>query len=674
MFKFYLDNQLADQPTGGPVTSIKRNNQLKGLLVNQDVDLIWNKNNNLLSGEISGYIYIKSVFDDSICNEIAIQIYDEVSPSETYLIHTGTIKIAQVELFEQPISLQVKVQDNSFYSYINNNKDIEVDFRATQTKNKETLTPLDFWKVDLFSSQSGVYGSFASIFYKGYRVVEVFDFIIRAITDNKVGFQSTYLSTLPNELFIFKGQSLLNPYTVYPTAPDPVFEVSFQDLFNEIDVCKNLSFYFDATDPENPVMRIENTEDVYGALGSYQFTAIKELKTSVDVSKLYGEVAVGSTNTANGITPQIYTFEEATSYFGWKPENFFPLGQCNRNTKLNLVSNYAISNNVIQEVVIGQSTDYLDSYFLIECTVTDDALNTASATRFTYFGQTAPPYFYNQGINNYEKLQRHSDKFETIFGTFLGIGGNGFRALLGDSVVDDLVYSNLGITLPAFFIPPGGASFNSEFVNETTSGGYDGNNNYSNVTFRYVLPTDGNYSFHQQLKLGVVGIYRPSIFYTIYNTITLYDSAAVLKSATSPATNYYSDGAYLNDNTYVIDGLAGDIVIASYTIVFDGVFGGPGSQPIGQFLSIGWGSFFEANGTPEGGISITAGNRAIKKLLHEFEEHISASNWRTIQANPTLCYEFKKDDIVRKGWIEDVSHDNNTGRTKVKLISQDATT
>jgi len=56
-FKFYIDNQLTDQPVNDMdlVTRIVRDQSTKNVLITQDIELIWNNNNGLPSGTISGY-------------------------------------------------------------------------------------------------------------------------------------------------------------------------------------------------------------------------------------------------------------------------------------------------------------------------------------------------------------------------------------------------------------------------------------------------------------------------------------------------------------------------------------------------------------------------------------------------------------------------------------------
>jgi len=237
-FKFYIDGQLTDQPNNDTdlVTTIKRDNQLKGLVRTQDIQLEWTKNNDLTTGEISAYVYLDSLFQEAVCNEVDIEIYDYVSFYETNLVYKGVIKLTQLEYDEQKVNIKTKVQDNSYYSYIFNNKDIKVDLRANKTKSQITLTPIQPYEIDLFNSATGVYGSTVGAYYEGYRIYDVMAFIILAITDGKVGFSSTYLEGLDYHPMLIKGQAILNPYTIYPAAEDPVYEISFQDVFIELDV------------------------------------------------------------------------------------------------------------------------------------------------------------------------------------------------------------------------------------------------------------------------------------------------------------------------------------------------------------------------------------------------------------------------------------------------------
>jgi len=674
-FLFYIDNQLTDQPVNDTalITSIKRDNQLNALLITQDVELIYNGNNALGTGEVSGYSVLKTLFDEAICNEVEMEVYDQVSDSVTVLIYKGIIKIPQVAIQEQEILLSCKVQDNSFYSFINNNKDIKVNFLANATKSQEAFTPCQWYSVDFYNSMNCIYGSNIGFFYQGYLLTDAFRFIVAAITDNRVGFQSDYLDSLTEPLMIFKGQALLNSYTIYPAAPEPQVEISFAELLREAHKIYNLIFFIDDSDVNNPILRIENYEYIYGNIITHNFDDLKEIKSSVDTKNLYSAVKVGSTVVIDGQLPE-YTWNSATSYYGWKEETFFPLGQCNTSNELDLVSNFIIDSNAIQDTVALGSTAEIDSYFLVQCSNIDTVGLTADAHQFAYFA--AGGCYFNLGINNFFKMQRFSVLFETTFGNFLGIGTNGFRALLGDSAVQDLYFTTVPsggmTTIPALVDPV-------EYVNETTNGGYDGGNNYDNTTFEYTVPVTGDYSFLSRFSVAVAGMLgNVSGFldtFTVTNTINVYDAGMVFKFAASQVFSLAGAGAngfHTLDTVLVANVDATDIVNTSFRINYAPNQSGNQQQP--RILVLLSTSFFECNGTPEGGVSITAGNTTVKKYLHEFNVDVDQTDFLTIKSNPTGMIAFEKDGVTRYGWIESMQHNDWTGQTNIKLITSNATT
>lgn len=670
-FEFYIEDTLVDQPSGDLdlSTKIRRDDEIGGMVITQEATLTWHKDNDVTPGYTSGYTTLKDLFDSGICNEAIINVYSRVSNTETYLVSTGVLKVPQFEFDEQTFSVSTKIQDNSYYSYIKNNRNLKVDFRAFQTKNKFSIDVLRSWSVDFYNGCTGVRGSTVGALYKGYAATDILEFIIAVITDNKVSFQSDYLTDSIYPLYLFKGESLLNAYTLYPTS-DPTFEVSLQDILTELDKEKNLYFYIDSSDPDAPIFRLERREDTFSQQIPVTITEPLEIKTTVYTAKLYGKVRAGSDITVDGSNTSncIYTMNEAISYYGFKVEEFFPLGQCNTDTELDLVNNWIVSNNVIQDIIVNQSESYMDNYILVECDNIDEIALTADARKWDFYGQAAPPYFYNLGLNNYAKLQRHSSKFETSFGNFLGLGSLGFKALLGDDPVQDETF----VTGPASasnFIPFGGLTFQAAFVNESTNGGFDGSNNYDNVNFEYTVPQDGDYSFHICLNLEVTGLSTPAYFEVSAGMIQ-YDAFLVQKAASGTTDFIFPNGLTQVNDTLVANCVAGDIIQAFYTIIYRP--NGVGPAPVVQTITIMYNSYWECNGTPEGGITITAGNQTIQKLLHDMEYHFTDTEWRTILSNPTGVLPFVKDEVTRYGWIQDMTRNEQTGQTKIKLISSNA--
>jgi hypothetical protein len=671
-FIFYIDSQLTDQPENDKqlTTSIKRDSSLGALLLTQDVNLVWFGNNDPDLGTISAYSYLKSLWETGICGEAELKIYDQISDSVTYLHYTGIIKIADLKFDLQKVSLSTTVEDNSFYSYINNNKSIKVYLTSDKTKSKFNITPPAFYDIQCFDSEFGVYGNDV----KMYRVYDIFEFLIGAITDNKVGFYSDFLQSTDIELFITKGFCIINP----TREPDIPIEVSFQQLFDEIkklpistDTPEPIAFFIDNSDPDNPILRIENESYFFDSTEVYRFADIKELLMYAETDKLYSLVRVGSDKTIDGAAPE-YTFTESTSYFGFKEETFPVFGQCNNDAELNLVNNFIISSNAINSAYMGGVTDFIDDIFLIQVDTSTD-----QAVMHSFYGQS-PPFYYNIGLNNANKLTLYSNSLQNNIGNFLGIGSDGFRSSLS---VDKTYTNNPNVPGGATFIPSvfGGGYLQIPhplFIDDITGNNFDGNNNFDPATDQYLVPADGNYSFGGELRFTIEGL-QSNIWFRITYSVLHYDSTlTTVKSSAGTLHNSGSNGNFSLSLNHACVAQAGDIVIPVVTVRLYVANGGnwppiPYYQAV-KFQSI---SFFECNGTPEGGITLSANQSDNYRILvAEFTDSIPVNSFRNIVSNPKALYPFEKDGITRFGWIKEMKRNDQTGLTQIKLITSNAAT
>lgn len=669
-FKFYIDGQLTDQPVNDTAlsTTISRDKSEGSLLVTQDATIIWNGNNNLPSGTISGFSYLKNLLDNGICNEAKIEIYDEVNQIQTDLIYVGVVKIPDMQVDLQRFLISCKVSDNSFYSYINNNKSIKVNLEATQTKEANILTPLTKFSVDLYNSNGCVYGSTFGFFYKGFLISEVFEFVIKAITNDRVGFSSDFLTNLTNPLILFTGQSLINPFSNFPNAQG-IFEVTFEQLYNELNKLYNLSYYIDTSDPENPVFVLDSSDAIFQTTSSpYVFTDIKEMRQLVDTNRLYSLVKTGDDNVVFGGDPW-YTFPRGVSFFGFNQEQFFPFGQCNTRAELDLQSQYAIDTNAIQDAIVGNNEGLLDKIFLIECTNFDYIARTCEAVQYSL--GSIGSCFYNLGLNNFNKMQRHSTTFETAFGNFLGVGGDGFRAGLGDILLYSVNPNTAGIFIPNTSFPPFDPGVTTEpvvFTNETTDGNYDGNNNYLNTTGVYTVPTTGDYSFAFNADFIISGIVSSTAYLIRLTTrINHYNSANVLQSTNEFQQFYTNNGTFTQSTSLVVTADATDYVQSAIQVEVIAL-------AINLNIAFQETSNFQCNGTPDGGISITSGNRNIKKYIYEFQYELNETDFNLIRSNPAQLLGFDKDGVTRYGWIDTIKRDDWTGVSNIKLITNNAIT
>lgn len=698
MFKFYIDSQLTDQPDNDMelITTIKRDSDSGGFLTTQEVTLSYSANDDLEAGTVSGYTLCKTAFDSGTCNELEIVIYDEQTATETYRVYTGVIKVPSMQIDEQNTKLSSKVEDNSFYSYIKNNKNVQFSLYATQTKNGQIITPPDIYEVDMFDSATGVFLSTIGNLYQGYRLYDVLRFLVPAISDNKITFESEFLRDVSPHLFIFDGAALANPNT------QPEIVTSFEQIRSELFKLKNLMFYIDMTDPDAPVLRMEPQEWFYTAYNVLSFDEPLVLKTSVKTSKLFGTINVGSEYNPGGAA-SIYTWNAGTSYYGWKKEIYTPLGQCNLEVELNLVNEFLISSNAINDQVNGATTSNLDSMFIVETFDVDDVALTATAYNYSF--PTGLPYYYNFGLNNVNKIGLHGGNFQSALTNTQDGGTDVFRAALGQDTT--LMNQNAGSGLVSTYTGTPAVVYPVPFADESSGNNTDPGGNYlnTNPNYYYTVPVDGDYSFSAGMHLEAENLLlcttnNPVISaapfptqYVIYYTLSIEvyadNTFAVLLNSSTQTFFIGTDGTY-NFTGNLVDSLViGNVVRVRSSAQFRKTFptlsgnspvlvantcGYTASQPKALLIALE-DSYFTCNGTPEGGAILAQPNPELYKVkLHEFEYPITSEDFRSILATPLGSFEFTKNEVTRVGWIEQMIHTHQTGATKIILVSQDATT
>ena len=723
-FKFYIDGVLVDSPVNDqqPSTTIRRDNTIGGMVVTQDAELTWNANNDLEAGVASGFTLLKDAYDAGICEEMTFTIRDQVDATTNELLYVGVIKVPVISIDYQRQNATVRIQDNNFYSYINNNKSIEYNVQSVKTKNRVDITPPSIEDVDFFVSTTGVYGGSFGYIWHGYRVYEVFRYIVAAISDNKIGFESLFLQQEP-ELFIFDGYALANP------GADPNVITSFDKLFKEVYKLRKIAFYIDGTDQDNPILRIESEDDIFSPVQVLSFEDIKEMISRIKTDKVYGSVRVGASDNPGG-SAAVYTFESGISYLGWTEEVYTPLGQCNIDNELNLVNDYGITSNDIHDQVVGAVNSDLDKMFLVECERVNDPSFSALAKRYDSWIGT-PEFYYNQGTNNPTKLIIHGSNYQTGLTNTLQIGSNGFRASRGQD--QTIANNNTSFGVIGETVEP------VIFTDETTGSNYDGNGNYNNVAGNYTTPIEGTYSFNARLNIDTInfptgctnfqvkidsspiatipaGTYVPlgggvwgSIITLTIEAYTDNTYTTLITSQSTISTIYENQSTNVTTTLTAFLPVGAEVRVKVNTQTGRFAFGllvnvstgtttsTPLPNPFIEYLNsiTGWqitvnncyiplnaakpsvialeDSYFENTGAPDGGgVLVENDPRLFRAKEFEFDYNISQSDWLQIKLNPIGQFAFEKDGVIRYGWIDTMKRNDWTGQTNIKLISDNA--
>lgn len=731
---FYIDDILVDAPINAIdlSTSIKRDNEINGITVTQDVELTWNGNNNLDTGYASGYLILYNAFETGSCNELELKIYDQPETVQNaYFIYKGTIKVPSISIDYQKINATTTIQDNSFYAYINNNKNIEFNLGGTRTKNGVSLTSIPVYNVRFFNTSNGVYYTNRR---KGYKIVDAFEFLVKALSDDKLSFRSDYLSTIP-EMFIFDGNCLADP------SKQPNIITTFDSLFNEIYKIYKIHFWIDNTDLNNPVVRIEDESRYFGGINNISFNDIKDLKGSIDTSNLYAVVNVGASNNPDGnaASTGVFTFPTFVSYVGWSEESYTPQGQCNLDNTLDLVNDFHITSNDIANQVNGAVTINLDEYFLVECENINTTTYEADAKSYIpWIPSTNPNYrWYNQFTYNPAKLNTHSASYFTGITNTLAPGNLGFQAGISTIVQVAQPIGNILSSNPNGY-------FNNPlyFTNETSNGNYDAGGQYNNTSSYYEVFISGEYCFATEIDVQATDLWIANNHFFINGNVISSPNASI------PPGQYYGNFqsafdviAYIEiftDNTFstlitsipsaqttipyngtpytisvntiqnlntgncvriklkvttkliVTSNTLGNITGVNYTT--PSVLQNEGLLFVDQFMNIGYdpslttnrpipklyaqtSSIFNCLCSPDAaGVIVNPGdNNYFKFKLFEFEYDISIRDFLQIKQNPIGLFNFEKDNVVRSGWIQEMSHNDWNGLTSIKLIAKNAT-
>lgn len=722
-FRFYLDGQLTDAPMNefDLSTSIERVNDTQGINITQDVQLQYNGNNNLNPFESSGYQILLNAFESGTCNELLLDIYDEITDTQTIHVYQGVIKVPSITWDLQKAIISTKVQDNSYYAYLSNNQSIEYNFLSPASKNGVTITPATQTTVVFFNPITCTYNSLSP--HEGININDAFEFIVRALSDNKISFYSYTLKQEP-VLFLFTGYAL----QVANSGDPSELITSFETLFNEVKKVRNIGYYIDRTDLNNPVMIIEDMDLMYGNSNVFEFTDIKDMVSEVNTDNIYAIIKVGSKELADGANPN-YTFPEAISYLGFKPEDYVPLGQCNFDNELDLINDYVISSNMISDQIYGAVTTNLDKVFMVECEYDTGSMVWLAKKYPSWVGQGT--CFYNQGLNNPSKLQVQNSSYQAASTNTLANGTYGFRAELGAEQ-----------TVGSF--NPGSSLFSSSwagattepviFVDENSGVNYDGSGNYNNTTGIYLAPVSGNYSFNSEIPIRiadcdtvsncviitVAGSQSPSIAAGTYKagsvrqqfvgklSIKVYtdNTLSSLVSQTQSQVTFAYNGTYSISNNFVGYLAAGNAVVVSLNIrsglfvynvttnatntpvnwpnpdisalnnsgwsIFLGFSGCSFPQPYGSCYAR-TASYFECNGMPDGIVTFGSSDpKLFQNKTFEFEYDINTTDFETIKSNPTGMFKFEKDNVERYGWIQAMKRNDWTGMTTVKLLTNNA--
>lgn len=655
LYRFILDGTEYNDPVGWDdlKTTIRRDDIFNAVLIFQD-------------GEVSftgdAYAYLYSKLEESFCNVVQLEVL-QLCGSDWIPLFTGNIFVSDARFNEKECRCSVKVEDNSFYAKINNNKNIRTSPFTDKSKKGTNIAIATTYEVDIYSVANN---TLVRSDVECVRVYDAFRFLIDFMTDGAVGFDSTTFDVGGD----WEGLCIVTGFRLRTgTATDNFTQFSFQDLYNEVK--SRIPIGMKIINPyNNPTLVIDALELLYPTTLTDQFDDVYEVVTSVDQAKLYANVALGTGQVNDDVA---LPFPEEIDFFGFKDEQFFITGSCNLDSTLELVNNWIVSSNVIQATVNGdQGQD--DSLFLL-----DTELSTATSGRTDNqdYLQTGE-YFYNTDLNNANTVIRYIGFVPNSIASYLDVTGAGtFKAYLGSNITHTAT------------VAPDNDDYNPLAINTID---YDISSAYNTGTYRFIAPSAGIYDFRSLITLstaGGSGVGTAVAYFQAY--LRVFDALGNPREGEYFNNKYYGIRMFTPTVYLAPDGVPYISVGLNAGVLFTGntrVVLRQGDQVLLRFSKVGltgdvdytiesgaFNTYLECYfSTLGGGVFETGEPSLYPVLVHEFEYPLSQNRFDNIVNNPSGLVGFNMNSQRnRKAWIKELVYDHTKSLARIKLLTDKTT-
>ena len=637
--QFLLDNIEFTSPKGWEdiETSIKRDFQYNSVLANQDTEVDF-------TGDAYNYLYNK-LQTDGFCTRIRFEIRNSIDGITYNTLLRGNLFLSDIQFNERTCTATVKIEDNSYYAMINNNKSLSTALESGRSKNGVSIPVPPVYQVDFQNIVSLIPIAQANV--NCYRVYDAFEYLIRFMSDGRLQFASDYLQTtsftdpLEGSLlgFGWKGLCITTGINIRVGTTVNDFSqslFSFDDLFNEINRRIPLVLIVENPYSETPTIRIENRDYQYTNANIFTASDVYEVISKVDTKSIYAKVNVGSSVVDNqGLFP------EQIHFFGFGPEEYIVQGECNIDTALELGTDWVTSSNVIAQSLNG-AQDYDSNLFLIETEYF--TATTGETWNFNNLGLINPPvyYYYNTNLTNSYILSRYRGGIPGDLAQFTGVKGDGeFQA-------NEPTSYNVGVLTAMSFT-------NVVFNN---AGFWDGND-------KYTTTLAGVFTFNLRGSVTSTGFTTPTQSSTVALFAFIYDAGGTIQSN---ALIGYLSTASQSSPTDSFNKTTQLILNDGWSVRF---YAQKAASP-GVTATIQTNSSIEClDNSIGGGIFVTVDNADIPIYLYEMEYPMCQDDFDIIMANTVGTVQFNMSgQPVRRGWISELTFNHTRGVATIKLISK----
>jgi len=577
----------------------------------------------------------------------------------------GGIFITDCIFDELECAVQVMVQDDGYSTRIQNNKGIKTTLSATETKNGESITAPQETIATFFTPSTGGYSNPI----RGYRIYEVFKFLVSWMSDNNVTFESDYFNVGGDgyDDWICSGVDI-RLSTVSPINEANPPTVSFEDMFEVMRKIKNLAIGFQRDSSNNPVLRIEPLEYFRNSSVGLNLSNVNKTELSYIKELLYAKVRIGSniiipSDCDNGNTN--CAASNNISYYGFEEEEYYITGECNENIELDLTipNGYVIDTNTIEDVLIYGNENYDRDVFLVRIFENTPSAYRATSTDVFNIGA----FWYNEAYTNKEILSRYIDYLTGVLNLFSLYNGINLFLYEGNNTSGSLS----PLQSPTYTRYPSTVG-NGIPLNNLV---YDPFNRIDTGTERFTPVDEGNYQFCVGVSVDEFGSPAGGITVLLQLAIDQYDSTGALVDTYFSDVRSYLTGSQPQFEEWVSPFIPMD---AGDYCVFSAYY-----AQIGNPAVVGQATIFLGGTTPqeqyfqccESRVVVqdaqvnTGQSRRLAKT--SFEYPINLSEFKEFYNDTTKLIGLSNQRINRVGWNDSFKYRLNDGMSELSILSND---
>lgn len=645
-YRFYLDGTLVSNPIGwdGWEGEVRRDAGKRGIVSEEKGQFTFTND---------GFTLIRNARKNGYCSTMEVLIEESCGMNDSWKVaFEGLIFISDAVFNLTKKQVTVELEDDSFFSRINNNMQVEASINAGKTKNGAAIPAMDIWHILMFNPCDG--STLPGREVPAYRMHDVGSYLINFMTDGLVGWRSTVLD-IGGEfegVFMNKGGMIRDV-----TTTDVGVLLKFIDYIRNASNMCDLSFKIDYS-TGMPVFVLERTADTFTNATRFTFDNVREIIQQIDQARNFAAVELGTDDiiesfgcgTMGGMEP---AFPDQINLLGCKREQYAVTGTCNIDSVKDITIDWVLSSNVIENIFMNGDDRYDGNVCIIDCDSLDEGALTASAIQGDVFG-TTPPVFYNARFFNYQVALRHLRGIPNTLVKYLNQPDVGFIAQYTTTET---------VTTPPTVVTGSTVTFYPfPFGDDYTAPGFDTNNDFGNGTVQGVLITQANssfespfdnvYRFRVSMDISAPNGYQTTVTWHLCDpAFTILNSYPVTKS---DVAGTYSGVQFDSPPIYVV---AGNKVRVEITWEFTA---SPALPVKWELLSTG----------TQGGEYVVVNQEDYIADTYKITVPMTRSQWWELKTNATEKIDFNDAQGNQgSGWIEYAKYSFKKGEAELTLIS-----